>query len=69
MSKQPHPAPSASAVGPCPTLIKISKVLEFNPAPSHHQTTLRTEESKLDRNESKMLIEFLSPLQDTLYKV
>ena len=25
MSKQPPPAPTASAVGPCPTLIQISR--------------------------------------------
>ena len=25
MSKQPQPAPTASAVGPCPTLIHISR--------------------------------------------
>ena len=27
MSKQPPPAPTASAVGPCPTLIQIDQVL------------------------------------------
>ena len=34
MSKQPPPAPTASAVGPCPT-----PALEVYPAPSHHPTT------------------------------
>ena len=42
MSKQPPPAPTASAVGPCPTSIQISRnvpALEVYPAPSHHPTT------------------------------
>ena len=33
MSKQPPPAPTASAAGPCPTVIQIGEVY---PAPSHH---------------------------------
>ena len=37
MSKQPPPAPTASAVGPCPTSIQISRTSQ--PAPSHHPTT------------------------------
>ena len=45
-SKQPPPAPTASAVGPCPTLIQIvghpDTRLEVYPAPSHHPTTPRT---------------------------
>ena len=36
MSKQPPPAPIASAVGPCPTLIQISR------ASPHHPTTPMT---------------------------
>ena len=39
MSKQPPPAPTASTVGPCPTLTQISRTprhLEVYPAPSHH---------------------------------
>ena len=46
MSKQPPPAPTASAVGPCPTSIQISRTspaLEVYPAPSHHPTTLLEE--------------------------
>ena len=41
MSKQPPPAPTASAVGPCPTVIQIvgRPALEVYPAPSHHPTT------------------------------
>ena len=52
MSKQPPPAPTTSAVGPCPTLIQISRTprhCKFTqhhrttrpppPAPSHHPTT------------------------------
>ena len=37
MSKQPPPAPIASAVGPCPTL--DTPALEVYQAPSHHPTT------------------------------
>ena len=35
------PAPTASAIGPCPTVIKIvgRPALEVYPAPSHHPTT------------------------------
>ena len=39
----PPPAPSASAVGPCPTIIQISRTprhWKFCPAQSHHPTTL-----------------------------
>ena len=39
MFKQPSPAPTTSTVGPCPTLIQISKALEVYPAPSLHPTT------------------------------
>ena len=39
MFKQPPPAPTTSTVGPCPTLIQISKALEVYPAPSLHPTT------------------------------
>ena len=41
MSKQPPPAPTTSAVGPCPTVIQIEGrlALEVYPAPSHHPTT------------------------------
>ena len=30
MSKQPPPAPIASAVGPCPTQIKLKSIWKFN---------------------------------------
>ena len=38
MSKQPPPAPIASAVGPCPTVIQNvgSPEVEVYPAPSHN---------------------------------
>ena len=36
MSKQPPLAPTASAIGPCPT---ITPALEVSPGPSHHPTT------------------------------
>ena len=41
MSKPPPPAPTASAIGPCPTTIKIvgTPALEVYPGPSHHPTT------------------------------
>ena len=41
MSKQPPLAPTASAVGPCPTVIQIvgPPALEAYPGPSHHPTT------------------------------
>ena len=39
MSKQPPPAPTASAVGPFPTLIQDAPALKVYPAPSHHPTT------------------------------
>ena len=42
MSKQPPPVPTASAIGPCPTIIQIvgRPALEVYPGPSHHPTTL-----------------------------
>ena len=42
MSKQPPPAPTASTVRPCPTIIQISRTPGTGslPAPSHHPTTL-----------------------------
>ena len=44
MSKQPPPAPTVSAVGPCPTAIQIvgRPSTGFYPAPSHHPTTPST---------------------------
>ena len=41
MSKQRPPAPTASAVGPCPTEIQIvgRPALEVYPTPLHHPTT------------------------------
>ena len=40
MSNQPPPAPTASAIGPCPTIIQIvgPPALEVYPGPSHHPT-------------------------------
>ena len=37
----PPPAPTASAIGPCPTTIQIvgRPALEVYPGPSHHPTT------------------------------
>ena len=41
LSKQPVPASAARAVGPCPTVIQISRTpaLEVYPAPSQHPIT------------------------------
>ena len=42
MSEQPTSAPTASAIGPCPTISQISRTppaLEVYAAPSHHPTT------------------------------
>ena len=39
MSKQPPPATTASAVGPCPTLIQISRTPRHWKFTQHHRTT------------------------------
>ena len=39
MSKQPPPAPTASAVGPCPTKIKICRTPRHWKFTQHHRTT------------------------------
>ena len=39
MSKQPPPAPTASAVGPCPTVIQISRTPRHWKFTQHHRTT------------------------------
>ena len=39
MSKQPPPAPTASAVGPCPTLLQISRTPRNWKFTQHHRTT------------------------------
>ena len=39
MSKQPQPAPTASAVDPCPTLIQISRTPWQWKFTQHHRTT------------------------------
>ena len=39
MSKQPLPAPTASAVGPCPTIIQISKTPRYGKFIKPHRTT------------------------------
>ena len=41
MSIQPQPAPTASAIGSCPTIIPIvgHPALEIYPGPSQHPTT------------------------------
>ena len=39
MSKQTPPAPTASAVGPCPTLLQISRTRRHWKLTQHHRTT------------------------------
>ena len=39
MSKQPPPAPTASAVGPCPTIIQISRTPRHWKFTQHLRTT------------------------------
>ena len=39
MSKQPTPAPTASAIGPCPTFIQISRTLRNWKFTQDHRTT------------------------------
>ena len=39
MSKQPPPAPTASAVGPCPTVVQISRPPRCWKFTQHHRTT------------------------------
>ena len=39
MSKQPPPAPTASTVGPCPTIIQISWTPRHWKFTQHHRTT------------------------------
>ena len=39
MSKQPLPAPTASTVSPCPTLIQISRTPRHWKITQHHRTT------------------------------
>ena len=39
MSKQPLPAPTASAGGPCPTVIGIVRRPGTGTFPQHHRTT------------------------------
>ena len=39
MSKQPPPAPTASAVGPCPTIFQISRTPRHWKFTQHHRTT------------------------------
>ena len=46
MSKQPHPAPTASAAGPCPTIIQISRTPRRWKITQHFRTT-RPPPSKL----------------------
>ena len=39
MSKQPPPAPTTSTVGPCPTIIQISRTPRHWKFTQHHRTT------------------------------
>ena len=57
MSKQPPPAPTASTVGPCPTLIQISRTPRHWKFTQHHRTTRPPPEVKeLGYQKKKKLI-------------
>ena len=52
MSKQPPPAPTASAGGPCPTLIQINApAMEVYPAPWHPQRQIYISYCELSETE------------------
>ena len=53
MSKQPQPAPTASAVGPCPTIIQISRTPRHWKFTQHHHTT-RQSPAKQNKSESRL---------------
>ena len=68
MSKQPPPAPTASTVGPCPTLIQISRTPWHWKFTQHHRTT-RPPLCKLEvwfevncQTENTMLVSLISSL-------
>ena len=52
MSKQPTPAPTASAAGPCPTLIQISRTI----APPDHPVFIWKEFIELKKTWVQKLI-------------
>ena len=60
MSEQPPPAPSASAVGPCSTVIQIvgHPDLEVYPGPSHHPTTPLIQEGQLSGTGESMCTKY-----------
>ena len=60
MFKQPPPAPTASAVGPCPTLIQISRTPPHWKFFQHHRTTRPPPLSFEDRRS-------LNPSNSTFY--
>ena len=67
MSKPPPPAPTASAVGPCPTVIKIvgrpgTGSLPSTIAPPDHPRHLRKTPVKLFQNLSTDLAEVIKSL-------
>ena len=46
MSKQPPPAPTASTVGPCPTISQISRTPRHWKSTQHHRTTRHPRKEK-----------------------
>ena len=60
MSKQPPPAPTVSAVGPCPTVIQTSRTPRHWKFTQHHRTT-RPPPAPMER----VHIDFLGPLPKT----
>ena len=62
MSKQPPPAPTASAVGPCPTFLQISWTLRHWKLTQHHRTTRSLPEMAADRDfKGDSLLKFITP--------
>ena len=55
MSKQPPPAPAASAVGPCPTIIQISKTPRHRKFIQHHRT-IRPPQTEREREREMMMM-------------
>ena len=55
MSKRPTPAPTANAVGPCPTVIQISRTHRHRKFTQHHRITrppLRKEREMIDERKN-----------------
>ena len=59
MSKQPPPAPTASAISPCPTLIQISRTPRHWKFTQHHCTTRpppRKRKERIDESNKRTIV-------------